>query len=86
MPDVAFEWACCMEKIILSLFYIPTEVTNLLCVDSRYPAKYSIKRKLRRFSVWIIDPIPDIVFKWKLQRYSMWIVDDTPEVSSERRL
>jgi len=43
MPDVAFERICCVEKIILSLFYVSTEVTNLLCVHSRRPARGGVR-------------------------------------------
>jgi len=48
MSDVAFEWTCCVEKILLSLSYIPTEVTNLLGVDSRCPAGCSVPTELLR--------------------------------------
>jgi len=46
MPDVAFERTCCVEKILLSLFYVPTEVTNLLCVDSRRHARRSVRMEV----------------------------------------
>ena len=42
MPEVAFERSYCVEKIIVSHFFIPIEVINLLCVDSRCAAKHSI--------------------------------------------
>jgi len=37
-----------MEKILLSLFYIPTEVTNLLWVDSRRHAKRSVRTEVAK--------------------------------------
>jgi len=48
MPDVAFEWTYCVEKIILSLFFFPTEVTNLLCMHSRRHARHSVRTHLLR--------------------------------------
>jgi len=35
-----------MEKILISLFYVPTEVTNLLCVDSRCHTRRSIQTEV----------------------------------------
>jgi len=46
MLDVVFEWTCYVEKILLSLFYVPTEVTNLLYVDSRHPTGCSVPTEL----------------------------------------
>jgi len=40
--DVAFEQTCCVETILILLFYIPMEVTNLLCVDSRCHTRRSV--------------------------------------------
>jgi len=35
-----------VETILISLFYVPTEVTNLLCVDSRYYARRSVRMEV----------------------------------------
>jgi len=43
MLNVAFERTCCVETILISLFYVLTEVTNLLCMDRRCHAKYSVR-------------------------------------------
>jgi len=48
MPDVAFERICCVEILILSLFYVQTEVTNLLCVHSGRPARCSVRTEVAK--------------------------------------
>ena len=48
LPDVVFEWTSCVEKILLSLFYVPAEVTNILCVDSRHHAKHNVRTEVAK--------------------------------------
>jgi len=48
MPDVAFKRICYVEIIILSHFYIPMEVTNLLYTYSGCSARCSVRTEVGR--------------------------------------
>jgi len=47
-PDVACERKHYVERIICPAYYVPTEVATVLCVDSRRPARRSVRTEALR--------------------------------------